>query len=136
MRIAYLAMDRPDMLWTTCEMAANGPKEPASHHSSLLKFARYLTGAPHLAQSLGNELNFTILSAWSDSGHVDCVKTHNSPTDSVQLGTSVIKAIALGQAVIVLSTGEAEYCGLISTASAALGESGQCSKIGASKCQW
>ena len=40
----------------------------------------------------------------------------------MQLGKAVIKATAKGQAVIALSSGEAEYYGLISTASACLGE--------------
>ena len=48
----------------------------------------------------------------------------------MQLGKAVIKATAKGQAVIALSSGEAEYYGLISTASACLGEQAMLSDWG------
>ena len=123
MRIGYLSMDRPDMLRTVRELA-KGLKAPTSFHWSLLKrAARYLKGVPRLVQLIPNQDSFSIIQCWSDTDHAGCVRTRKSTTGSViQLGRSVIKATAKGQAVIALSSGEAEYCGLISTASAALGE--------------
>ena len=123
MRIGYLSMDRPDMLRTVQELA-KGLKTPTSFHWNLLKrAARYLKGVPRLVQLIPNQDNFSIIQCWSDTDHAGCVRTRKSTTGSViQLGRSVIKATAKGQAVIALSSGEAEYYGLISTASAALGE--------------
>ena len=123
MRIGYLSMDRPDLLRTVRELA-KGLKEPQQHHWGLLKrAARYLRGAPRLVQLIPYQEHFTSINAWSDSDHAGCIKTRKSTTGTViQLGESTVKTAAKGQAVIALSTGEAEYYGLISTASTALGE--------------
>ena len=123
MRIGYLSMDRPDLLRTVRELA-KGLKEPQQHHWGLLKrAARYLRGAPRLVQLIPYQEHFTSINAWSDSDHAGCIKSRKSTTGTViQLGESTVKAAAKGQAVIALSTGEAEYYGLISTASTALGE--------------
>ena len=123
MRIGFLSMDRPDMLRTVRELA-KGLKSPTSFHWTLLKrAARYLKGVPRLLQLIPNQDSFSTIQAWSDTDHAGCVRTRKSTTGTViQLGRSVIKATAKGQAVIALSSREAEYYGLISTASAALGE--------------
>ena len=116
-------MDRPDLLRTVRELA-KGLKEPQQHHWGLLKrAARYLRGAPRLVQLIPYQEHFTSVNAWSDSDHAGCIKTRKSTTGTViQLGEATVKTAAKGQAVIALSTGEAEYYGLISTASTALGE--------------
>ena len=123
MRIGYLSMDRPDMLRTVRELA-KGLKAPTRFHWSLLKrAARYLKGVPRLVQLVPNQESFSIIQCWLDTDHAGCVRTRKSTTGTViQLGRSVIKATAKGQAVIAFSSGEAGYYGLISTASAALGE--------------
>ncbi|CAE6933232.1 RE2 [Symbiodinium sp. CCMP2592] len=123
MRIGYLSSDRPDMLRTVRELA-KGLKEPTQYHWNLLKRAgRYLRGAPRLVQLIPHQEGFSVIQGWSDTDHAGCVRTRKSTTGTVvQLGKSVIKATAKGQAVIALSSGEAEYYGLISTTSACLGE--------------
>ncbi|CAE7420072.1 RE2, partial [Symbiodinium sp. CCMP2592] len=123
MRIGYLSSDRPDMLRTVRELA-KGLKEPTQYHWNLLKRAgRYLRGAPRLVQLIPHQEGFSVIQGWSDTDHAGCVRTRKSTTGTVvQLGKAVIKATAKGQAVIALSSGEAEYYGLISTTSACLGE--------------
>ena len=123
MRIGYLSMDRPDMLRTVREMA-KGLKEPQQYHWGLLKrAARYLRGTPRLVQLVPYQDQFTCINAWSDSDHAGCIRSRKSTTGTVvQLGEATVKTAAKGQAVIALSTGEAEYYALISTASTALGE--------------
>lgn len=123
MRLGYLSLDRPDLLRCVRELA-KGLKEPTLHHWSLLKrAARYLRGSGRLVQLIPHQESFTTVLGWSDSDHAGCIRSRKSTTGTViQLGKSAIKAQAKGQAVIALSTGEAEYYGLISTASAALGE--------------
>ncbi|CAE7251708.1 unnamed protein product [Symbiodinium sp. CCMP2592] len=123
MRIGYLSSDRPDMLRTVRELA-KGLKEPTQYPWNLLKRAgRYLRGAPRLVQLIPHQEGFSVIQGWSDTDHAGCVRTRKSTTGTVvQLGKAVIKATAKGQAVIALSSGEAEYYGLISTTSACLGE--------------
>ena len=123
MRIGYLSMDRPDMLRTVRELA-KGRKEPQQYHWGLLKrAARYLRGTPRLVQLIPYQDQFTCINAWSDSDHAGCIRSRKSTTGTVvQLGEATVKTAAKGQAVIALSTGEAEYYALISTAATALGE--------------
>ena len=131
MRIGYLSSDRPDMLRTVRELA-KGLKEPTQYHWGLLKRAgRYLKGMPRLVQLIPHQEFFASVQGWSDTDHAGCVRTRKSTTGTVvQLGKAVIKATAKGQAVIALSSGEAEYYGLISTASACLGEQAMLSDWG------
>ena len=105
MRIGYLSMDRLDMLRTVRELA-KGLKSPTSFHWTLLKgAARYLKGVPRLVQLIPNQDSFSTIQAWSDTDHAGCVRTRKSTTGTViQLGRSVIKATAKGQAVIALSS--------------------------------
>ena len=131
MRIGYLSSDRPDMLRTVRELA-KGLKEPTQYHWGLLKRAgRYLKGMPRLVQLIPHQEFFASVQGWSDTDHAGCVRTRKSTTGTVvQLGKAVIKATAKGQAVIALSSGEAEYYGLISTTSACLGEQAMLSDWG------
>ena len=106
MRLGYLSLDRPDLLRTVRELA-KGLEEPTMHHWSTLKrAARYLRGCARLVQLIPHQNSFTTVLGWSDSNHAGCVRSRKSTTGTViQLGQSVIKAQAKGQAVIALSTG-------------------------------
>ena len=119
------------MLRTVRELA-KGLKEPTQYHWGLLKRAgRYLKGMPRLVQLIPHQEFFASVQGWSDTDHAGCVRTRKSTTGTVvQLGKAVIKATAKGQAVIALSSGEAEYYGLISTASACLAEQAMLSDWG------
>ena len=67
--------------------------------------------------------HFTSINGWSDGDHAGCIRSRKSTTGTViELGEARIKAAAKGQAVIAVSTGEAEYSGLIATSSTALRE--------------
>ena len=116
-------MDRRDMLRTVRELA-KGLKEPQQHHWGLLKrAARYLRGTPRLVQLIPYQEHFTSINGWSDGDHAGCIRSRKSTTGTViELGEARIKAAAKGQAVIAVSTGEAEYSGLIATSSTALRE--------------
>ena len=99
------------------------PPELQSHLELNLPRARYLRGTPRLVQLVPYQDQFTCINAWSDSDHAGCIRSRKSTTGTVvQLGEATVKTAAKGQGVIALSTGEAEYYALISTASTALGE--------------
>ena len=123
MRIGYLASDRPDLLRSTRELA-KGLQHPTCHHWSLLKrIGRYLSGHGRLVQKFNNQDKITELTVWSDSDHAGCIRSRKSTSGTViALGSSCIDARCKGQALIALSSAEAEFYGLISSASHGLGE--------------
>ena len=123
MRIGYLSLDRPDLLRATRELA-KGLQNPTRYHWSLLKrIARYLKGHGRLVQKFDYQEKFVEITVWSDADHGGCIRTRKSTTGTVVvLGNSCIDVRCKGQAIIALSTAEAEFYGLISSASHGLGE--------------
>ena len=74
-------------------------------------------------QKFNNQDKITELTVWSDSDHAGCIRSRKSTSGTViALGSSCIDARCKGQALIALSSAEAEFYGLISSASHGLGE--------------
>ena len=62
------------------------------------------------------------LEAWTDSDYAGCKKTRKSTSGGVIMhGQHIIKSWATTQGIIALSSGEAEYYGIVKGASIALG---------------
>ena len=62
------------------------------------------------------------LTVWGDTDFAGCKRTRKSTTGGVvQLGNHTLKTWSLTQAVIALSSGEAEYYGLVKDASFGIG---------------
>ena len=62
------------------------------------------------------------LEAWTDSDYAGCKRTRKSTSGGVTMwGHHLIKSWSSTQSVIALSTGEAEYYGIVKGASVALG---------------
>lgn len=123
MRLAYLSQDRPDLLVLGKELA-KGLKRPTQAHFQMLKRGvRYLRAFPRLIHLFPNQSQFTQLELWVDADHAGCIRSRKSTTGTVlQLGKATVRTTCKSQAVIALSSGEAEYYGLVSGLCQALGE--------------
>jgi hypothetical protein len=89
----------------------------------LKRAARYLKSHPRLVQTFPYQNSFQRLDGWSDTDHAGCIRTRKSTTGgSILLGSCCTKFFCKGQAVIALSSGEAEYYGFVSMGSQLLGE--------------
>ena len=123
MRLAYLAQDRPDLQVLAKELA-KGLKNPTTAHWTMLKRgARYLRSRPRLIHLFPYQHSISQLVVWTDADHAGCLRTRKSTTGyCIRLGNSTTKTSCKSQAVIALSSGEAEYYGLVSAACNALGE--------------
>ena len=123
MRLAYLSQDRPDLLVRGKELA-KGLKRPTQAHLQMLKLGvRYLRSHPRMIHLFQNQKQFTTLELWVDADHAGCIRSRKSTTGTVlQLGRCTT---CKSQAVIALSSGEAEYYGLVSGLCQALGEQSQ-----------
>ena len=123
MRAGYLAQDRTDLQRAVRELA-KGMKDPRERHWMQLKrLGRYLVGKPRVVQRIAYQDSFTHLTVFCDSDHAGCIRTRKSTSGAVVLlGRSQVRSLCRGQAVIALSSGEAEYYCLVTAASEALGE--------------
>ena len=62
------------------------------------------------------------IATWCDTDHAGCIRTRKSVSScALMLGNSTVCTYCKGQAVIALSSGEAEYYGLVSATSQMLG---------------
>ena len=123
MRLAYLSQDRPDLLVLGKELA-KGLKKPTQAHFQMLKRGvRYLRSHPRLVHLFANQDKFTQLEVWVDADHAGCIRSRKSTTGTVlRLGKNTIRTTCKSQAAIALSSGEAEYYGLVSGLCQGLGE--------------
>ena len=123
MRAGYLAQGRTDLQRAVRELA-KGMKDPRERHWMQLKrLGRYPVGKPRVVQRIAYQDSFTHLTVFCDSDHAGCIRTRKSTSGAVVLlGRSQARSLCRGQAVIALSSGEAEYYCLVTAASEALGE--------------
>ena len=122
MRIAYLAQDRGDLQYATKELA-RGMSEPTEWYWSQLKrLGRYLLGRPRVElvykwQKYTNHLNCFV-----DSDFAGCKRTRKSTNGGALVhGSHCLKTWSSNQAVIALSSGEAEFYAMVKGASELLG---------------
>ena len=97
---------------------------------SLKRLGRYLTGRERVTRYYYQETPRK-LDVWVDTDYAGCKRTRKSTSGgTVILGNHLIKAWSVTQAVIALSSGEAEYYGIVKGASTGLGISSVLSDLG------
>ena len=103
---------------------AKGVKKPTQAHFQMLKRGvRYLRSHLRLPHLFANQDKFTQLEVWVDADHAGCIRSRKSTTGTVlRLGKNTIRTTCKSQAVIALSSGEAEYYGSVSGLCQGLGE--------------
>ena len=83
----------------------------------------YLRANPRLTHLCPIQTQFTNLELWVDADHAGCIRSRKSTTGTaLQLGKCTIRTTCKSQLVIALSSGEAEYYGLVPGLCQALGE--------------
>ena len=97
---------------------------PEEKHWTMLKRAiRYLKHAPAIVQTITRQEAIKHLHVAVDSDHGGDCKTRKSTTGvTISLGDAYLRSFCRGQSVIALSSAEAEFYGLVSAVSEALGE--------------
>ena len=112
-RANYLAMDRPDAQYSAkgiCRWMAT-PTEASV--IALKRLGRYLVGQPRLIFKYGWQTAEKI-DAYSDTDCAGCPKTRKSTNGGcLMIWTHLIKSWTSTQAVISLSSGEAEFYGVV-----------------------
>lgn len=122
MRASYLVTDRPDLQYCPKELAKTMSKPTTVCWGRLKRLARHLKRYPRVVQRLDAQTSVNTLDGWADTDHAGCVLSRKSTSCStVMFGRCMMKSQSKGQAVIALSSGKAEYYGLVSHLSVLLG---------------
>ena len=88
----------------------------------LLKLGKYLKNHCRSGYSYQYQDSPKELTVWTDTDYAGCKRTRKSTSGGVvMLGSHLIKSWSSTQSVVALSSGEAEYYGMVKGASVALG---------------
>ena len=97
----------------------------------LVRLGRYLKLHPRVEYRFKYQRVMADLTVWTDSDHAGCRRTRKSTSGGIIIfGSHVIKSWSSTQAVIALSSGEAEYYSMVKGASVGLGIHAMMREIG------
>ncbi len=120
-RANYLAADRLDCQFAAKEICRWMSKPTESSWTALKRLCRYLVGLPRLVHIYRWQCADTI-DVYTDTDWAGCPRTRKSTSGGcIMLGAHTIKTWSSTQASISLSSGEAEFNGVVRGAGAGLG---------------
>ena len=122
--------DRLDVSFAVKELSRQQSCPIESDGESLKRLGRYLIGAPRLVQ-LFRVQGESQLVTYVDTNFAGCLRTRKSTSGGMIMhGGNVVKHWSSAQSVIALSSGEAEYYGLVKGGSNVMGIKAMCSDLG------
>ena len=120
-RANYLAQDRPDCQFTCKEICRWMARPTTGSYEAIKRLCRYLVGAPRLVWKYDYQQSSPI-SVYSDTDWAGCPRTRKSTSGGcILVGKHLIKSWSSTQASVALSSGEAEFYGVVKAAGAGLG---------------
>ena len=120
-RANYLAQDRPDCQFTCKEICRWMAHPTTGSYEALKRLCRYLVGAPRLVWRYDYQ-DSSQISVYSDTDWAGCPRTRKSTSGGcILVGKHLIKSWSSTQASVALSSGEAEFYGVVKAAGAGLG---------------
>ena len=129
-RANYLSPDRPDVTFSAKEVCRcmSAPGELA--HSALKHMVRYLVERPRLVFRYDYQ-TADHLDVYTDTDWAGCPRTRKSTSGGcLMLGTHLLKSWSVTQASVALSSGEAEFYGVVRGAGVGLGVKALFSDLG------
>ena len=122
MRAAYLALDRPELLYSVKEIARGMSAPTEGDRAKLRRLARYLGHCPRVWQRFMWQRLPSVFDIECGSDFAGCSKTRKSTSGyAAMLGEHCISSRSKTQSVIATSTGEAEFYAICSAVSQGLG---------------
>ena len=124
MRLGYLAQDRPDIQYVAKERARQLNAPTVYDENQLKRAVRYLKGVGRIVQEFKQQARPDGLTVFSDSDFAGCVRTRRSTSCTmVFYGLHLLRSSSTTQAIVSLSSGEAEFYSAVKAASLSLGMS-------------
>ena len=121
-RANYLAQDRSDIQYAAKELRRKMSSPTRGSWKALVKLGKYIKSHSRYSylyqyQDLPKELTI-----WTDTDYAGCKTSRKSTSGGVVMwGKHIIKSWSSTQSVIALSSGEAEYYGMVKGGSVGLG---------------
>ena len=113
-RANFMAQDRSDVAFAVKELCRRMSKPTQHDMQHLKRLGRYLVNSPRAVCLFEYQAYKNCVGVWSDTDYAGCIETRKSSTGTiVTFGRHVLKASSATQAIIALSSGEAEYYGLV-----------------------
>ena len=129
-RAKYLAQDRADIGFTVKELCRHMSAPRKADQETLKRLGRYLPGKARVVSLFEYQEQPDTFEAVVDTDHAGCLRTRKSTSGgAVMFGKHCLKTWSVNQQVIALSSGEAEYYGMVKGASNTLGLAGMLSDM-------
>ena len=120
-RANYLAADRPDAQFCAKEVCRFMSSPTDVSWAALKRLGRFLAGKPRLVFKYQYQ-EADRLETYSDTDWAGCIRTRKSTSGGcLLLGSHVLKTWSSTQASISLSSGEAEFYGVVKASGVAMG---------------
>ena len=123
-RIAYIAQDRPDVMFSSKELCRDMAKPTAASMAKLKRLVRYLREYETCSWRFPFGCRFVaeVVRAYSDSDWAGCRVSRKSTSGGMLcIGGCCVRAWSSTQATIATSSGEAELYALVKASSEGLG---------------
>jgi hypothetical protein len=113
-RANYLAQDRPDIQYAVKELTRRMSGPDSEDWVALKRLGRYLVGKPRIVLLYNNQSFQRCIDCWVDTDWAGCARTRRSTSGGgLRWGGHTLKTWSTTQASVALSSGEAEYYGLV-----------------------
>ena len=126
-RANYLAQDRTDIRFAVKELSRHMSKPNKRDKQALIRFGKYLKGKErwvqlfHYQESTSKHSN-KYINVWVDTDYAGCLETRKSTSGGViMINQHTIKSWSVTQDIVALSSGEAEYYGMVRGGAQGLG---------------
>ena len=121
-RCNFLGLDRPDIQFAAKEVSRGMAKPTERDLLRLKRLIRYLVANPRLVFEFPFRAPPRNIQIYTDTDWAGCIRTRKSTQGGVvMLGGCCVKSWSSTQSLIALSSGEAEYYGVVKGASVGLG---------------
>ena len=121
-RMNYLGQDRSQIQFAVKELSRGMARPTEKDRGRLKKLVRFLKGCPRYINHRCYQKAVSKMVVWTDTDFAGCKKGRKSTSAGMMLhGSHLIKSWSTNQATIALSSGEAEYYGMVKGASQAMG---------------
>ena len=121
-RANYLSQDRSDIQYAVKELSRGMSCPTAADWVALKRLGRYLCNRERLVVLFPYQQFVRKIRVWVDTDYAGCMRTRKSTSGGlVMFGSHKLKAWSVTQAVIALSSGEAEFYGIVKGSSVGLG---------------
>ncbi len=117
----YLSADRPDLLYSAKEICRSMATPTLTSLNALKRMCRFVVGKPRLVYRYAFQ-KVSEISVYTDTDWAGCPRTRRSTSGgAIMLGSHLIKSWSSTQPTVSLSSGEAEFYGLVKAAGMGLG---------------